>query len=123
MHRFIVFLVVLGIDVGCPGPVTSAAIGAVVDCTAQNQDQLTGLLAELRPLLGGQSPDWLAVYTRAKQAGGTIGGCALATLAQDYLGKRTLTMSRAEGGARQTFERFRREEAGNATFRTARGDI
>jgi hypothetical protein len=123
MRGFIVLLVVLGIDTGCPSPVTTAAIGAVVDCTVKDQDQLTALLAELKPLLGGQSPDWLAVYARAKQAGSVIGGCALAELAQDYLGKRALTASRAEAGARQTLERFRREEAGNATFHTARGDI
>jgi hypothetical protein len=109
---------------GCPGPGPSPAVNAVVDCTIENQDKIAALLAEFRPLISGQAPDWSAVYQRAKQAGKAIGGCALATLVQEYLGNRTAPPSQADGwSAYNTLDRFRREEAGNATFHTRAGDL
>ena len=118
-------LVVLAFLASCPGPgPTPVVVNAVIDCTIQNQDQIAALLAEFRPLISGQSPDWSAVYQRAKEAGKAIGGCALATLVQDYLGNRSAPPSQADGWtANNMLERFRREEAGNATFHTAAGDL
>lgn len=107
----------------CPGP-TPVVVNAVVDCTVQNQDQITSLLAEFKTLLSGQMPDWVAIYQRAKNAGKAIGGCALAELVQDYLGNRAAPPPQADSwNAYNTLERFRREEAANATFHTAKGDL
>ncbi|MEX2716769.1 MAG: hypothetical protein Q6370_010750 [Candidatus Sigynarchaeota archaeon] len=99
-------------------------VNAIIDCTLQNQEQITQLIAEFRPLLEGARPDWQVVYQRAKNAGKAIGGCALAQLVQEYLGNRAAPPPQADSwNAFRALERFRREEAGNATFRTAAGDL
>lgn len=112
-------------NASCPGPGPApVVIGAVVDCTLQNQEQIAALIGEFRTLLSGQLPDWSAIYQRAKQAGKAIGGCALAELVQDYLGNKASPPPQADSWtANNTLERFRREEAGNATFHTAKGDL
>lgn len=103
-----------------PNPVTTV----VIDCTLQNREQIASLIAEFRPLITGQAPDWAAVYQRAKNAGRAIGGCALAELVQDYLGNRMAPPPQADSwNAFQALERFRREEAGDATFKTAKGNL
>lgn len=109
----------------CPGPgPVGPVVNAVIDCTVQNQDQISQLIGEFRPLISGDAPDWAAVYQRAKNAGKAIGGCALAQLVQEYLGNRTAPPAQADSwNAYNTLERFRREEAGNATFKTAAGDL
>lgn len=110
---------------GCPGPGPGpVVVNAVVDCTIQNQDQIKSLIAEFQTLLSGQMPDWSAIYQRAKNAGKAIGGCALAEVVQNYLGNRASPPPQADSwNAYNTLERFRREEAGNATFKTAKGDL
>jgi len=129
MKRFLIVLVfALGLgapQLGCPGPGPGPiVISAVVDCTVQNRDQITSLIAEFKTLLSGQMPDWAAIYQRAKNAGKAIGGCALAEIVQSYLGNRTAPPPQADSwNAYNTLERFRREEAGNATFKTSAGDI
>jgi hypothetical protein len=127
MKRLIIFAVfALGFSVpqlGCPGPIP-VVVNAVVDCTLANQDQITALIGEFKTLLSGQMPNWSAIYQRAKSAGKSIGGCALAELVQDYLGNRTAPPPQADSwNANSALERFRREEAGNATFHTAKGDL
>jgi hypothetical protein len=115
---------VLALFTACPGHGPIPVVSAVVDCTIENQDRISALLAEFTPLISGQSPDWPAVYQRAKQAGKAIGGCALATLVQNYLGNRAAPPAQADGwNASNALERFRREEAGNATFHTSAGDL
>jgi hypothetical protein len=115
---------VLALFAACPGPGPNPIVNAIVDCTIENQDRISALVAEFTPLISGQLPDWPAVYQRAKQAGKAIGGCALATLVQNYLGNRSAPPSQADGwNSYNTLERFRREEAGNATFHTAAGDL
>lgn len=124
----LVFLVALAIGLGttqpsCPGPVP-VVTNAIIDCTIQNQEQIGQLLAEFRTLLSGQAPDWSIIYQRAKNAGKAIGGCALAEIVQEYLGNRASPPPQADSwNAYNTLERFRREEAGNATFKTAKGDL
>jgi hypothetical protein len=128
MKRIILFAVlVLGIGTtqpSCPGPGPNPIITAIIDCTAENKDQIAQLVAEFKTLLSGQMPDWAAIYQRAKNAGKSIGGCALAEIVQNYLGNRTTPPSQADSwDAFNTLERFRREEAGNATFHTSQGDM
>jgi hypothetical protein len=115
---------VLAVTASCPGPGPVPVVSEIVDCTRQNQTQISSLIGEFRPLINGQAPDWPEVYQRAKQAGKAIGGCALSTLVQEYLGNRAAPPSQANGwNAFNTLDRFRREEANNATFRTAAGDL
>jgi hypothetical protein len=129
MKRLLVLIVfALGLGVtqpSCPGPGPGPVIvNAVIDCTLANQDQITALIGEFKTLLSGQMPNWSAIYQRAKQAGKSIGGCALAELVQDYLGNRTAPPPQADSwNANNTLERFRREEAANATFHTKQGDL
>lgn len=129
MSRLLVLVLFsLGLTVtnaSCPGPSPIGPIGAaVVDCTLENQGQITALIGEFKTLLSGQLPDWSAIYQRAKQAGKSIGGCALAELVQDYLGNKAAPPPQADSWtANNTLERFRREEAANATFHTAKGDL
>lgn len=108
----------------CPGPGPAPVIAdVVIDCLGDNRAQIDALLLELSPLLALSSPDWSAVYQRAKQAGRDVGGCALAELVQRYLGGRTAVPDSESWRARDALERFRNVEAGNATFRTAYGDL
>ena len=127
MKRILLVLFVLGLSVtqpSCPGPGPTPVVSAVIDCTIQNKDQIGLLVAEFRTLLTGQAPDWAAIYQRAKTAGKAIGGCALAEVVQDYLGNRAAPPAQADSwSAYNALERFRREEAGNATFKTAKGDL
>jgi hypothetical protein len=129
MKRLFVFcLFAFGLGVtqpSCPGPGPGpVVINAVVDCTLENQGQITALIGEFKTLLNGQLPDWSAIYQRAKQAGKSIGGCALAELVQDYLGNRAAPPPMADSwNANNALERFRREVANNATFHTAKGDL
>ena len=100
------------------GPV----IGTVsIDCTVQNAGDIASVLDALKSALTGGG--WSAVYTRAKQAGAAIGGCALATLVQDYLGGKAAPSKGDGQTARATLERFRADEAGGATFKTAAGAL
>ena len=127
MKRFLLVLFVLGLGItqpSCPGPGPTPIAGAIIDCTIQNKDQIGLLLAEFRTLLSGQAPDWSVIYQRAKTAGKAIGGCALAEIVQEYLGNRAAPPAQADSwNAFQALERFRREEASNATFRTEKGDL
>jgi hypothetical protein len=124
MRSLFTAIVVLGL-IGCPKPGPGpVVVNAVIDCTAQNQDQIKSLIAEFRPLITGDSPDWGAVYQRAKNAGKAIGGCALAELVQDYLGNRNAPPPRADSwNALRALEEFRVKEADGATFHTALGDL
>jgi len=128
MKRLLILLIVtLGLTTipACPGTGPGpVAINAIVDCTLQNQDQIGALIGEFKTILTGHAPSWSAIYARAKQAGKSIGGCALAELVQDYLGNKTAPPPQADSWtAYSALERFRREEAGNATFHTTAGDL
>lgn len=103
-----------------PGPVIA---DAVIDCVGEHRPEIDALLLELTPLLALDSPDWSAVYQRAKNAGKAVGGCALAELVQRYLGGRTAVPESESWRARDTLERFRATEADGATFRTAYGNL
>lgn len=109
---------------GCPGPGPGPVIAdTVIDCLGDNRPQINALLLELTPLLALTSPDWSAVYQRAKHAGKAVGGCALAELVQRYLGGRTAVPDSESWRAHDALERFRAAEAGGATFRTAAGNL
>ena len=116
--RYIIALV-FALQVGCPGPGPGPVIGgAVIDCLGANRSQIDSILTELSPLLTTGRPDWSAIYQRAKGAGRDIGGCVIAELVQNYLGG-TRAPEAAEGwNAHEALEKFRREEAGGATFKT-----
>lgn len=122
-HAVLVVLLALGsLGASCPNP--PPVKPALIDCTIQNQDRIADLLAEFRPLISGDAPDWGAVYQRAKQAGRVIGGCALAELVQGYLGNKAAPPPQVDSwNAYGTLERFRRDEADDATFRTSIGDL
>lgn len=97
----------------------SGAGQALIDCTVQNQVRVEAVGAELKPLV--TSGDWGGFYDRAKDAGIAIGGCAAAQVVQEFLSGRRATPETWK--ARDTFERFRAELAGGATYRTAQGDL
>jgi hypothetical protein len=126
MKRTIPLIFLLGLvftQPACPKPIP-VVTDAIIDCTVQNQDQINSLIAEFKTLLTGQMPDWAAIYQRAKNAGKAIGGCALAEVVQSYLGNRAAPPPQADSwNAYSALERFRREEAANATFRTQAGDL
>ncbi len=117
----LLFVAVLGhTQVACKanGPV----IGAVsIDCTVDHAADIANVLDALKSALSGGG--WSAVYTRAKQAGTDIGGCALAELVQDYLGGKAAPAKGEGQTARATLEKFRSEEAGGATFITPAGAL
>jgi hypothetical protein len=117
-------MALLSTSTGCPHSPIPVIENAIIDCTTQNQDQIDSLLGEFKTLLSGKLPDWSAIYQRAKSAGKSIGGCALAELVQSYLGNKAAPPPIGDSWtANNTLERFRREEAGNATFHTSAGDL
>lgn len=113
-----------GCKSGPDGKPWDHATNAVIDCTRQDQGQITSLIAELLPLAYLERPNWQSIGDKAVAAGVSIGGCALAELVDLYLGNRKITQSdEATWCAYQTLEDFRARVAGGATFRTARGDL
>ena len=122
----LLFIFSLNLNVSCgpgPGPVPVIA-DAVIDCTLGDaRPSIDALIMELAPLVTLDSPDWYAVYQRAKKAGKTIGGCALAEIVQRYLGGRSAAPESESWKARSTLDEFRATEAGGATFRTSYGDL
>lgn len=82
---------------------------AVIDCTkADHAAQIDLVEAELKQLV-----NWDGRYARAVAAGAVIGGCALLRLINPAPVQSLLP----DEGA-MTFERFRREQAGGASFQT-----
>lgn len=118
---------VIALSAGCPGPGPLPVVAdAVIDCTGENRPQINALFAELYPLVFLQSPDWSAVYQRAKTAGRDIGGCVIAELVQRYLAPapgKTAPSGDASWAAHQTLEEFRANEAGGASFKTEHGNL
>lgn len=106
-----------------PNPIPTV-VDSVVDCTIQNRGLIGSLIEEFKVLIYGKSPDWSAVYQRAKHAGKAIGGCALAEVVNDYLGNKASPPAQADSWeAYQTLEQFRREELGKGYFKTSQGNI
>lgn len=95
----------------------------VIDCVSADRAKIDALLGEFKPLLTTDAMSWPDVYQRAKEAGTAVGGCFLAELVQSYLGGKMAPATGDGWTARQTLEDFRAKEAGNATFRTANGDL
>lgn len=112
------------------GPNSPNVVGPVVtgtiDCTIDNGGQIAALLASLKPA-PGQKIDWHLVYSKARAAGTTIGGCVIAQLVQEYLTSSTYASTSGSGDdgwdGYGAFEKFRLEEAHGATFHTAHGDL
>lgn len=124
MKRIILALALIPFLSACPGHGPGPVIGeTIIDCLAADRDKIDALLAEFKPLLTTGEMDWSVVYQRAKHAGKSIGGCFLAELVQYYLGGKMAPATGDGWVARQTLEDFRVKEAGNATFRTAYGDL
>jgi hypothetical protein len=133
MHRRAFVLAFLAATLhGCGGSSgnteTTAVVTAVVDCTVANRDKVEALLAEFAPLLAGDKPDWKAVVDKAVDAGSTIGGCALADLAQrraapEAVSRSSSTAAPPTRSARSVFEEFRAEHAHGAVYRTAKGEL
>jgi hypothetical protein len=117
----------LSTNASCPGtgpdplgPITAA----IIECGSENQTSISSLIGEFKTLLKGKLPDWGAIYQKAKGAGKAIGGCALATLVQEYLGNRAAPPDTADSWtAATTLDKFRYEVAGGATFRMKVGDL
>jgi hypothetical protein len=120
MHkRLLPFLILLGLATACPGPGPGPVIGgAVINCLGESRPQIDAILTELSPLLTTGRPDWSAIYQRAKGAGTSIGGCVIAELVQSYLGGTRAPEATEGWNAHEALEKFRREEAGGATFKT-----
>lgn len=84
---------------------------AVIDCTKADHAGIDLVEAELKQLV-----NWDGRYARAVAAGAVIGGCALLRLINPAPVQSLLP----DEGA-MTFERFRREQAGGASFQTRSG--
>lgn len=114
----------LSLTPGCGPNGPLPVIGSVtVDCVKQERDRIDELLNEFVPLVTGGQANWDVIYQRAKLAGTEIGGCFLGELVQIYLGGRRAPENGDGWMARDTFEKFRKTEANNATFRTKDGDL
>lgn len=108
---------------GCAAWKSSGAQQAIIDCAAQDKYAVDDLTAHLRELLDGQAPKWSDVYSEARAHGAAIGGCALATVVNEFLSRRLATPTEQTWDAHGVLEEFRRKEAHGATFRTADGDL
>jgi hypothetical protein len=123
MNRIIAALLVVALG-ACSGNGPGPVIGGVtIDCITADRAKIDALLSEFKPLLTGGQMDWSVAYQRAKQAGTSIGGCFMAELVQYYLGGRMAPATGDGWTARQSFEQFRTDEAGGATYHTAYGDL
>lgn len=123
-------VLILAIGLGCStscvkdGPGSSPGpIATIIDCTVEQQDDLENLLLEFAPLLVNGEPDWDTITGKSIAAGINIGGCALATFVQNYLGGRKAVPADASWRGYRALEDFRAKHAGGAVFRTARGDL
>lgn len=120
----IVLMVSMALVSCAPGPGPAPVItSTLIDCAGANRPQIDELLQELVPLVTTGHADWSAIYQRAKHAGASIGGCALAELVQDYLGGRKASPNGDGWKARETLEQFRLDEAGGASFKTRYGEL
>lgn len=99
----------------------SHPVEALVDCTKASRDKIEALGIEMIAALGGGG--WQAVKEQAVNAGIEVGGCALAELVQSVLSGRKALAPDESWTARRAFDDYRRTVAGNATFRTAGGDL
>jgi hypothetical protein len=117
--------------------VAAAAAAAVPSCKPGNMptpiadiiecSKVANLPAEFAKL-SALVPDWAAIYATAvadvKSLGVAVVGCVLADLTQQYLIKKGPSAPPADTqNARDTFERFRVEQAHNATFATSAGNL
>lgn len=98
----------------------SKSVGAtLIDClTENNEGKIAAVETELKKLTR-----WSDRYAHAAATGAVIGGCALLHVVMSSPPEPTAAASVLpnEGEGRATFERFRREEAGGAQYRTAVG--
>lgn len=120
-------LVTLVMLAGCPGPGPGPVIAdSVIDCLGETRPRIDALIVELSPLVFLSSPDWSAVYQRAKAAGKELGGCVIAEIVQKYLAPAPGRMapSTAESWrAHEILETYRKNEVGGASFKTAAGNL
>lgn len=105
-------------------PVGPVVINGIIDCTVDSGGQIAELIKAFRPK-DGHGVNWSDVYEKAKAAGESVGGCALAIFIQDYMTSSTYASTEGYGGAdaTATLERFRTEVAHGATFHTAKADL
>lgn len=97
---------------------------AVIDCTVSNRPQIEALILEFRQILVGESPNWQAVLDKAIAAGVSIGGCALAELAQtSKTAPQAMFYEPGTRSAQSVLEDYRSKHAGGSTFRTPKGEI
>lgn len=118
-----VLVAVLATSATSCGPIRDHVVPAIIDCTKADAGAINSLIAELEPLLLFEAPDWNAIKTRAIREGKVIGGCVLADLVQQFLGGKKAPQNDAGWAARNALEDFRKNVAGGATFRTAKGDL
>jgi hypothetical protein len=116
-------LIVAGSVGGCAAWKASGAQQAIIECAQQDDYAVTDTAAMLREMLQGDAPKWSDVYSKAKEHGAKIGGCALAIVVNEFLSRRLATPTEQTWDAHGVLEEFRRKEAGGATFRTADGDL
>lgn len=113
------------IQSGCgAAPIVPVVVAAILDCTTQDTAAIDAAVAQLEPFVAGATVDWTAFYAKALSFGKELGGCAIATIATDFLGN---TVSPAPTGTRnsfsQTLELYRKQELGGKTIHTKRGDV
>lgn len=115
-------------------PIADDVGDAVIDCVVKEvADKLpdvihlmkcrAGIAADCPPV---STVDWPAIEQIAINEGKIIGGCALASVVNQYLAPapgRRAPAPDASWAARDALERFRAREAGGATFKTTQGNL
>lgn len=98
--------------------------GALVDCLAADRGAINDLVDEFAPLITEGRADWPSMYSRAKSAGLSVGGCFLAEIVAIVTSPRRGLITRPldETTPRALLELFRREEADGSVFKTERGE-
>lgn len=125
MRTILSFLVVFALvlpTVGCIKPIpkpTPDDVIAIIECTFGPGESGDLEAAEKELEETRKAGTWDDVFALAKGLGTKLGGCALARFTQRILGNRSAPPTIEDGNlARDTLERFRKEEAGGAKFKT-----
>ena len=122
---------VSGVVAACTQQQRQSVKDNVIDCAKQDQAVVVSVIVEMTTaILSWTAPDWPSIEALAIRAGREIGGCALASVVDDWVRQHvptgptsSLAESAETGAAVLTLQRFRRDHAGGATFRWRGRDL
>lgn len=113
-----------GVATSCTQAERDTVKASVIDCASQDQSALVSLVLKMAlPIFNGHAPDWSEVYALALGGGRDVGGCALALVVDDWIKKHAPPTGLTRDESLVTLDRFRRDVAGGAVFRTKHGDL